>query len=127
MSAQYLIVLIAFLLGQLLMTSVNVYDYQKKKDIEYFNSLQIYIKAEIGYFIIGLISVLCVIFILSDFVDLSITRKDLLSIENRSWKQTMQLYFKTTSFALGCFIQYIVFKLKDKGKKAIDKAVEGVG
>lgn len=124
MSGQYLIVICAFLLAQFLMTSIVVYRYQKDKDITYDKALITYLKAEVGFFIIGLVGVVSLCFILSDWIDLSLTKKDLLSIEHRTLKQNLQLYFKTSAFVLGGFIQYIAFIWRDKGKVAIDKIVE---
>lgn len=123
MNKHYYIVCAAFLLAQFLMTSVMVYDYQKKKDISWYNAMRAYITAEFGYFVIGAIGIACVCFILSDFIDLALTKKDLISMEHRGWKENLQLYFKTGSFVISSFIQYIVFKYRDKGKVAIDNAV----
>lgn len=123
MSGQYVIVICAFLLAQILMTSIVVYRYQKDKDISYDKALITYLKAEVGFFIIGLIGVVSLCFILSDWIDLSLTKKDLLSIEHRTFKQNLQLYFKTSAFVLGGFIQYIAFVWRDKGKIAIDKII----
>ena len=53
MNKHYMVVLGAFLLAQLLMTSIMVYDYQKEKNIKYWNALGTYITAEIGYFVVG--------------------------------------------------------------------------
>jgi hypothetical protein len=120
MNSHYLIVLIAFLLGQALMTSIMVYFYQKEKNIKYHQALYTYMSAEVGYFIVGFITVLCLCFILSDFIDLSLTKEDLRSLKSRSWKENLQLYFKTSSFVAGCFAQAIAFKYREKGKKAVD-------
>jgi hypothetical protein len=113
-------------LGQALMTSIVVYNYQKEKQIDYFHSVITYMKAEIGYFIVGFIGILCVCFIVSDFIDLSVTREDLKSLEQRTWKENMQLYFKSSAFVVACFIQYIAFRFRDKGKDAIDKAIDKI-
>jgi hypothetical protein len=83
-------------------------------------------KAEIGYFIIGVFGIVSILFILSDFVDLSITRKDLLTKDGLNWKENLRLYFKTTSLFLGGFVQYIAFVWKKKGKDAIDKIADKV-
>jgi predicted small secreted protein len=126
MSYHYFIVIAAFLLGQLLITSMTVYNYQKEKNIDYMAAMHAYMKAEIGYFIVGFIAILCVCFILSDFIDLSVTKEDLMKVADKSWKENLQMYFKTSSLIIGSFIQYIAFKYKDKGKDAIDKAAAKV-
>jgi hypothetical protein len=126
MNSHYINVLEAFLLAQLLITSIMVYLHQKEKSIKYGMALATYMKAEIGYFIVGVIGILCVIFLLSDFIDLAVTKEDLKSIKARNWKQNLQLYFKTGSFIISSFIQYIAFKYREKGKVAIDKAADKI-
>lgn len=122
----YAEMLLAFALAQLLMAAIMVYDYQKEKNIDYHIALRTYFKAEVGYFIIGLLGISCVLFIVSDFVDLSITRKDLLTKESLNWKENLRLYFKTASLFVGGFVQYIAFVWKKKGKAAIDKVADKV-
>lgn len=122
MNQHYWQVALAFIIAQLLMASINVYLYQQKIKIDYWAALKTYFSAELGYFIIGIFSILAIMFIMSDFIDLSVTRKDLLSKESLTWKENLQAYFKTCAFVVGAFVQYIAFKFKDKGKDAIDKA-----
>ncbi len=124
MYAQYFQVFIAFVLAQSLMASIQVYNYQKEKSISYNLSMKTYFQAEMGYFIIGILAITCILFILSDFVDLSITREDLLSKEKTTWKENLRLYFKTSSLLIGGFVQYIAFVYKSKGKIAIDKIAD---
>lgn len=126
MNNHYFIVLLAFLLAQLLITSICVYDYQKEKNIRYWQALWAYLQAEVGYFVVGLMGICCVLFILSDFIDLSVTKEELRSITDRSWKQNLQLYFKTGAFVISSFIQYIAFTYRKKGKVAIDKMADKI-
>lgn len=126
MNQHYFTVLLAFLLGQLLITSIQVYIYQKDKHIEWLPAMQAYMKAEMGYFIVGFSTVLCICFILPDWIDLSITKEDLKSMANKTWKENLQLYFKTASLIIGSFAQLIAFKFKDKGKTAIDNAANKI-
>lgn len=124
MNNYYFIGLSAFILAQLLMASINVYNYQKKKEIKYLAALSAYVQAEVGYFIIGIIGIFCVCFILKDFININITEEDLRHIEKRTWKENMQLYFRSSAFFIGAFIQYLAFKYRTTGKKAIDKAID---
>ena len=126
MNAQYLQVFAAFLLAQLLMMSIMVYNYQKEKNVDYIPSVKAYVRAEVGYFIIGIFGILVILFIMSDWVNLSVTKEDLLKVEKRSLKQNMQIYFKTTAIVVGAFIQYLAFTFKNKGKAAIDKIADKV-
>ncbi|MGQ0739571.1 MAG: hypothetical protein ACT4OJ_10960, partial [Bacteroidota bacterium] len=126
MNKHYVIVFCAFILAQCLMASIMVYNYQKEKKISYRQALWAYISSEVGFFIIGLIGIISVCFILSEFIDLGTSKQELLSLKERNWKQNLQLYFKTGSFVIGGFIQYIAFKYRDKGKVTIDKAADKI-
>lgn len=121
---QYIQLFFGVILGQLLVTSVMVYDYQKEKNISWIQALKVYIVAETGYYVIAAVGLIACLFILSEFLDLSLTKKDLRTQESLSLKQKLQLYFKTGSLIIGMFIQYIVFKVKNKGKEAIDNAIK---
>lgn len=122
----YVQLFFGFIIGQFLMMSLNVYDFQKKKDISYRNALAAYATAEIGYFVIAGIGLIALLFILSDYIDLNVTKNDLKSMDSLDWKQKLQLYFKTGSLVLGAFIQYLTFKFRSVGKKAIDNAVNSM-
>jgi len=124
MSHPYLQLFFAFLIAQGAMASMNVYTYQKEKNIDYILALKTYFKAEVGYFIIGAFVIAAVCFIMPEFVDLHVTREDLLSKEKLSWKDTLQLYFKTSALGIGGFVQYIAFISRKKGKEAIDKVAD---
>lgn len=120
---QYIQLFFGFVLGQGLMMAMNVYSYQKDMHIEYKQALKAYTKAEIGYFVIAGIGLLVLLFIMSDFLDLTISKKDLRQLDVLNLKQKLQLYFKTGSVLFGMFIQFIAFKVRKTGKEAIDNAV----
>jgi hypothetical protein len=126
MYIHYAMMFLGFVLAQLLITSIMVYHYQKEKSISYGAALTAYLKAEVGYFIIGIIGILVILFIISDYVDLSITRKDLLTKGGLTWKENLRLYFKSLSILVGGFVQYIAFVYNKKGKIAIDKIADKI-
>lgn len=126
MYIHYFMMFLGFILAQLLVTSIMVYQYQKEKSVSYGSALTAYLKAEIGYFVIGVVGILIIIFILSDYVDLSITRKDLLTKGGLTWKENLRLYFKSISILVGGFVQYIAFVYNKKGKIAIDKIADKI-
>lgn len=120
---QYIQLFFGFILGQSLMMAMNVYTYQKDMYIEYKQAVKAYAKAEVGYFIIAGIGLLVMLFVMSDFLDLTISKEDLKQLDVLNLKQKLQLYFKTGSVLLGMFIQFIAFKVRKTGKEAIDNAV----
>jgi hypothetical protein len=124
MQHPYLQLFLAFVIAQGAMASMNVYSYQKEKNIDYWPAMVAYLKAEIGYFIIGAFAMAAICFIMPEFVDLHTTRADLLSKEKLDWKDKLQLYFKTSALLIGGFVQYIAFVYRKKGKAAIDKVAD---
>lgn len=123
----YIQLFVGFILGQALMMSLNVYDYQRKKDIKWKNAVIIYTKAEMGYFVIAAIGLFVLLFVLSEFINLNVSKEEIRGKAEKTVQDKLQIYFKTGSVFLGMFIQYIAFKVKKAGKEAIDKAIDGVG
>lgn len=124
---QYIQLFLGVLIGQGLMTSILVYNYQKELEIPYWKAVGAYLGAEIGFYVIGAFGLLALLFIMSEFIDLHITKEDLRSITAKSWKENLQLYFKTASLLVGLFVQYIAFKVRSVGKVAIDNASAKLG
>lgn len=124
---QYIQLFFGVLIGQGLMTAILVYNYQKDQKIGYWKAVGVYLNAEVGFYVIGAFMLIALLFIMSEFINLHVTKEDLKSISAKSWKEILQIYFKTASFLLGLFVQYIAFKVRSVGKVAIDKAVEKIG
>lgn len=124
---QYSQLFFGVIIGQGLMTSILVYYYQKELKIPYWKAVGAYLGAEIGFYVIGAFGLLALLFIMSEFIDLNITKEDLRSITAKSWKENLQLYFKTASLLVGLFVQYIAFKVRSVGKVAIDNASAKLG
>jgi hypothetical protein len=115
----YLILLIAFILGQFLYTAITVYNLQKDKNIAYLPSLKAYASKEAGGYIVAILGLLVLMFILSDFIDINTQRKDLPEV--LSIKQKIIFYFRTSATFFGVFAQHIIFVAFKKGKRAIEK------
>jgi hypothetical protein len=115
----YLILLIAFILGQFLYTAITVYHLQKDKDISYVPAFKAYVKKEAGGYLVAILGLFVVMFILSDFIDINTQRKDLPEV--LTIKQKMIFYFRTSATIFGVFAQHIIFVAFKKGKRAIEK------
>lgn len=124
---QYIQLFLGVTIGQGLMTSIMVYNYQKELKISYWKAVGAYLEAEVGFYVIGAFGLLALLFIMSEFIDLHITKEDLRSITAKSWKENLQLFFKTASLLVGLFVQYIAFKVRSVGKVAIDNASAKLG
>jgi len=115
----YLVLIVAFILGQLLYTAITVYNLQKDKGISYMPAFTAYVMKEAGGYLVALLGLFVVMFILSDYIDINVQRKDLPEV--LSFKQKIIFYFRTSSIVFGVFAQHIIFIAFKKGKKAIEK------
>lgn len=116
----YLILFVAFLLGQIGYASVSIYIIQAKvSGITYMQAVKQYFKKEVGSFVMAAAGWAIVMFIFSDFFDTTITRADLLNKDTLTIKERMILYLRASATGLGMFIQHIIYVAFKKGKKAI--------
>lgn len=122
----YLTIIIAFFLGQFAYTTATVYLLQKNKPISYGQAFKAYITKEIGWFIVALAGVSCILFISSDYIDLSIKRSDLLNKEVLTLKEKIIVYFRTISLCVGAFVQHLLFLWLKKGKTAVHELNEKI-
>lgn len=118
----YIQLFFGLIIGQALMTALNVYQYQKNRQIEYNTALQVYVRAEKGYYVIAIVSIIAALFVLSEFINLSVTKDEIRSLDHKTFKDNLRLYFKTGALVLGLVLQYAAFALRTVGKVAIDKA-----
>lgn len=117
----YLTIVVAFIIGQFIYTSITVYNLQNGKDIDYWKAYGAYLRKETGWFIVAIAGLCGVLFILSDFINLDIKKADLVNKETLSAKEKIVLYFRTSALLLGMFIQHVVFKVYKKGKEEVEK------
>jgi hypothetical protein len=122
----YLLLIVAWVLGQALYTAITVWRLQKDLPIPYFEALKGYVIKETGGYVVSLIFMLIIVFLLPEFLNLKMSKSDLLSLEERNWIEKVQLYFRTASTALGMFSLHIAYSIYKKGKKEIhDRAAKG--
>lgn len=117
----YIQMMSGFIFGQLFFMAICSYFIQKKlPNIDYFAAFKVYFKAEFGGFVVAISFVFLLLFVLSDFIDLTLTRQELLEKKETLTKfELIQKYFKSFSAVLGIFGQIIPFIALKKGLKAI--------
>lgn len=116
--SNYVLMLIAFFLGQMLYTAVTAYNIQKKMIIAWWPAVKAYVKKEFGGYVVAFIGLAVLMFIITDFVDPSFKKAD---ADLTTWKGRLVAYFRTSMIAFGCFAQHLIFLAFKKGKKAIEK------
>lgn len=120
----YITIVIAFLIGQFAYNTITVYNLQRGLDIGFWSAYKAYMKKETGWFVVALAGLCCVLFVLSDYLDLNIKRADLINKEVLTIKEKIVVYFRTIALGVGAFIQHIIFLVYKKGKQEIHKANE---
>lgn len=120
MNNHYLIIAIGWLVGQFGYAAVSVYILQKDKRINYWKAWGLYGSGEVGNFVMAFAGLLILLFIASDFLDVDITRKDLLNKETLTLKEKLIVFQRTASVILGGFVQHLLYVAFKRGKKKID-------
>lgn len=122
----YLLLIVAWILGQGLYTAITVWRLQKDLPISYGAAFRAYVVKETGGYVVSLIFMLIIVFLLPEFLNLKMSKSDLLSKDERTWIERVQLYFRTASTLLGMFSLHIAYSIYKKGKKEIqDRAAKG--
>lgn len=116
------LLIVAVFLAQAFIAAFAVYYQQlKNPNIDYWKAVQLYFKANKGRYILVAVCVLIVSFVLSDYMNLELTRQELLA---KGWKELtrteqIQVRFKSYGIGLGAFIEIIAVLLYKAGFKSI--------
>jgi hypothetical protein len=121
MNNHYVIIIFGWIIGQFAYAACSIYVLQKNKDVNYWKAAALYFSGEIGSFVLAFSGLLVLLFIIPDFFDVEITRKDLLNKEVLSWKEKFIVFQRSASIGVGAFIQHIIYAIFKKGKKKIEE------
>lgn len=116
----YLLLIAAVIIGQTFTAAYLSWKYQTANDlIDYKKAFTIYVQKNIGTFAVIVTFTLMLLFVLSDWMDMTMTKQQLLSLEKRTRFQEAQLKFRTVAIAYGVFAQAIASLLYKGGELAI--------
>ncbi len=116
----YFFVLLAVVLGQTFLACIVVAIYQRKNpNINFFKGLKVYLVKEVGTFMTIVMFTCLVLFVLPDWMDLSLSREDLLSKAELTKFEAAQAKFRTYAAGYGVFAQWIAFIFYKGGVHAI--------
>jgi hypothetical protein len=122
----YLLLVVAWILGQSLYTAITVWRLQKGLEIDYFPALKAYAQKETGGYVVSFIFMLIVCFILPELLNLQMDKSELLSKEQRSWVETIQMYFRSACTLLGMFSLHVAYSVYKGGKKGIQEQAKKI-
>lgn len=116
----YLILVAAVIIGQTFTAAYLSWKYQTANDlIDYRKAFSIYVHKNIGAFFVIISFTLILLFIISDWMDMSLTKTELLSKVKRTKFEEAQLKFRTVAIVYGVFAQLIASLLYKGGEVAI--------
>ncbi len=117
----YILLILAVILGQTFVAAVASWVYQRKNEnIGYGKALNLYLAKEIGTFAVILSFTGIILFILSDWMDMTATKEILRSKEKLTRFEQAQSVFRTVAVVYGVFAQWIALLFFKAGKKAIE-------
>ncbi len=118
----YLLLWVAVVVGQLFFTTVAVWVWQRKNPyINYVPALKKYVNKEVGTYIVIFFTTLLLMFILQDWMNLNISKAELLVKEKLTRFEAAQMKFRTYATGYGVFAHLIALIVYRGGKNAIEQ------
>ena len=116
----YLLLLLAVIIGQSFFASIVTWYYQRNNPmITYRQAFSLYIKKEAGTFIVILCFTLILMFVLSDYMDLTLSKAELIAKGKLNRFESIQKSFRTYAVIYGVFAQFFAVLFYKGGIKAI--------
>lgn len=120
MSNNYVLLIIAWVLGQFGYASVSVARLQKNLvNVEYFQAWLVYVKKETGSFVMAFAALLIMLFIFPDFFDPTLTKAAAKSKEVKTFMDYLVIWQRTAFVFFGGFSQHLLYLGWKKGKAGI--------
>jgi len=117
---QYVLLVLAVIIGQTAKAAFSIWKHQSNNEnIGYWTAAGLYLKKNIGAFIAVLSFTFVLLFVLSDWMDMTLTKQELASKAVRTKFEEAQLKFKTVAIVYGLFAQGIASLFFKAGEKAI--------
>jgi hypothetical protein len=117
----YLLLIAAVIIGQTFIACVSAWVFQRSNpNIGYFKALRIYLAKEVGTFVVIVSFTIMVMFVLSDWMDLTTSRAELIAKGKLTKFEQAQKNFRTYAAIYGAFAQLLALLFFKGGKKAIE-------
>jgi hypothetical protein len=114
---------IAFVIGQIVHTVAMAGKLQNGKDISFSKAFEIYVNSESRNYAVAFCLLICLLFVMSEFVHLEADIDALRIKQAKSIYDYVLIYYKTISLFIGIFASHIFYLIYGKGKKAIDNYI----
>lgn len=116
----YFLLIAAVIIGQVFVAAISAWIFQRNNEkIDYPTALKIYFNKEMGTFVVIISFTIIVMFVLSDWMDLTISKAQLLSREKLTKFEQAQSKFRTVAALYGMFAQWAALFVYKGGRNAI--------
>jgi hypothetical protein len=125
----YVVIVLGWLLGQAAYACKKSWDIQRKTpDIDFRHALKLHFSKETASFAFASIMLFIGLFVITDFVDLDVTKEDLKNMEAAKWKVYLINFLRTSTVLFGYICQNLGYFLFGRSEKILrDRASkEGV-
>lgn len=117
----YFILIAAVILGQSFQAAIAAWISQRKNDkIDYWKALKLYFRNEVGAFVVIFTFTMLVMFVLSDYMDLTKSRDELIAKGELNRFEQAQKFFRTVAVLYGVFAQWLAYLFYKGGRKAVE-------
>jgi hypothetical protein len=125
----YVVIVLGWLLGQAAYACKKSWDIQRKNEnTDFKNALKMHFSKETASFAFASIMLLIGLFVITDFVDLDVTKEDLKNTEAAKWKVYLINFLRTSTVLFGYICQNLGYFLFGRSEKILREraAKEGV-
>jgi hypothetical protein len=124
----YLIIITGWFLGQAAYACKKSWDLQKRNDkLSFKEALKMHFTKETGAFAFGSIMLLIAMFVISDFINLDVTKQELKNMEAAKWKIYLINFLRGISVLFGYLCQNLGYFLFGRSEKILRQRATSEG
>ncbi len=124
----YVILALGWILGQAAYLCVKSWDIQKKNEsVDFKHALSLLFSKETAAWFFGFVMLLIIMFVLSDFIDLNITKEDVKNMEVAKWKVYLINFQRTVAVVFGFVCQRFGYAFFGRTEKILKDRAEKEG
>jgi hypothetical protein len=124
----YAILVVGWLLGQAAYACKKSWDLQKRNEkLSFKGALVLYFTKESAAFSFGAIMLLIALFVISDFINLDITKEELKNMEAAKWKIYLINFLRVIAVAFGYLCQNLGYFLFGRSEKILRQRATSEG
>ncbi len=124
----YVVIATGWAIGQAAYACKKSWDIQRKNpDVDFKHALKMHFSKETASFVFGAVMLTLGLFVVTDYVDLDITKQDLKNAEVSKWKGIIITYLRTSSVVFGYICQNLGYFMFGRSEKILRDRAEKEG